>query len=284
MATYTKYKMLELPPEDEKYNIRVANKNNDIIDSEFHKLDLKNESQDKLLATKEDLNAHISDKNNPHEVTKSQINLGNVDNTSDMDKPVSTAQQSAINAALVQSNNYTDTKIAELIDDAPETLDTLKEIAEAFAENDTVIEAINGAIGTKANQTELGTHINNNVIHVTQSDKDDLNIAKTHADSTHARTDATKVEESETNGNIKINGIETSVYTHPNGTNPYGLTKSDIGLGNVENKSSATIRGELTKENVIAALGYTPPTTNGGITYSDSEPSGSTAGTTWIGT
>ena len=139
MATYTKYKMLELPLEDEKYNIRVANKNNNIIDSEFHKLDLKNESQDKLLATKEDLSAHISDKNNPHEVTKSQINLGNVDNTSDMDKPVSMAQQSAINTALVQSNNYTDTKIAELIDGAPETLDTLKEIAEAFAENDTVI-------------------------------------------------------------------------------------------------------------------------------------------------
>lgn len=39
-------------------------------------------------------------------------------------------------------------------------------------------------------------------------------------------------------------------------------TKADIGLGNVENKSSATIRGELTKANVTTALGYTPPTTN----------------------
>ena len=44
-------------------------------------------------------------------------------------------------------------------------------------------------------------------------------------------------------------------------------TKSDIGLGNVENKSSATIRGELTKDNVTKALGYTPPTTN--TTYND---------------
>lgn len=43
-------------------------------------------------------------------------------------------------------------------------------------------------------------------------------------------------------------------------------SKSDIGLGNVENKSSATIRGELTKANVTTALGYTPPTTN--TTYS----------------
>jgi hypothetical protein len=40
------------------------------------------------------------------------------------------------------------------------------------------------------------------------------------------------------------------------------LAKEDVGLGNVENKSSATIRGELTKANVTTALGYTPPTEN----------------------
>ena len=43
-------------------------------------------------------------------------------------------------------------------------------------------------------------------------------------------------------------------------------SKSDVGLGSVENKSSATIRDELTKDNVTKALGYTPPTTN--TTYS----------------
>lgn len=36
------------------------------------------------------------------------------------------------------------------------------------------------------------------------------------------------------------------------------VTKSDVGLGNVENKSSATIRSEITKDNVTTALGYTP--------------------------
>lgn len=36
------------------------------------------------------------------------------------------------------------------------------------------------------------------------------------------------------------------------------ITKAGIGLGNVENKSSATIRSELTSSNVAAALGYTP--------------------------
>ena len=44
--------------------------------------------------------------------------------------------------------------------------------------------------------------------------------------------------------------------------NPHNVTKSDIGLSNVENKSSATIRGELTKTDVTNALGYTPPTTD----------------------
>ena len=88
----------------------------------------------------------------------------------------------------------------------------------------------------------------------------DIEALQDHANSTHARTDATKVEASSTNGKIKINGTETTVYTHPSGTNPHGTTKSDVGLGNVENKSSATIRGEITKSNVTTALGYTPYT------------------------
>lgn len=65
-------------------------------------------------------------------------------------------------------------------------------------------------------------------------------------------------------------------YDHSQKTgNPHGTTKADLGLGNVENKSSATIRGELTKANVTTALGYTPPTTD--TTYS-------TGSTTYSGT
>lgn len=44
-----------------------------------------------------DLQDHIEDVSNPHAVTKSQVGLGNVDNTSDADKPVSTATQTALN-------------------------------------------------------------------------------------------------------------------------------------------------------------------------------------------
>jgi hypothetical protein len=41
--------------------------------------------------------AHTGNTNNPHGVTKSQVGLGNVDNTSDANKPVSSATQSALN-------------------------------------------------------------------------------------------------------------------------------------------------------------------------------------------
>lgn len=42
------------------------------------------------------VDSHIANKSNPHRVTKAQVGLGNVNNTSDADKPVSTAQATAI--------------------------------------------------------------------------------------------------------------------------------------------------------------------------------------------
>lgn len=53
---------------------------------------------------------HIENKNNPHEVTKDQVGLGNADNTSDLDKPISTATQTALNGKV----NTTDLGNAEL--------------------------------------------------------------------------------------------------------------------------------------------------------------------------
>ena len=43
------------------------------------------------------VNAHTDRVDNPHSVTKAQVGLGSVDNTSDADKPISTAQATAIN-------------------------------------------------------------------------------------------------------------------------------------------------------------------------------------------
>lgn len=49
-----------------------------------------------VTALETKVNNHIANKANPHGVTKSQVGLGNVNNTSDADKPVSTAQATAI--------------------------------------------------------------------------------------------------------------------------------------------------------------------------------------------
>ena len=54
----------------------------------------------------------------------------------------------------------------------------------------------------------------------------------------------------------------SDVYAWAKAATKPTYTKSEVGLGNVENKSSATIRGELTKANVTTALGYTPPTSD----------------------
>lgn len=56
---------------------------------------------------------------------------------------------------------------------------------------------------------------------------------------------------------VQLNSTTLNTY---NGTSTVtmDITKSGLGLGNVENKSSATIRGELTASNVTTALGYTP--------------------------
>ncbi|APM40536.1 hypothetical protein [Clostridium kluyveri] len=67
-------------------------------------------------------------------------------------------------------------------------------------------------------------------------------------------TGANKVEQSSTNGNIKINGTEKTVYTHPgSGTNPHGTTKSDVGLGNVTNDAQVK-RTEMGTNNGVATL------------------------------
>jgi hypothetical protein len=70
--------------------------------------DLQAALDDKADAT--DLTTHTSDTSNPHSVTKTQVGLGNVDNTSDAGKPVSTATQTALDLkAPLASPTFTGT-------------------------------------------------------------------------------------------------------------------------------------------------------------------------------
>lgn len=66
----------------------------------------------KIAKAVKSLISHLADKNNPHGVTKTDVGLGDVDNTSDANKPVSTLTQSAIDSCLQDAKDYCDDKLA----------------------------------------------------------------------------------------------------------------------------------------------------------------------------
>jgi hypothetical protein len=86
------------------------------------------------------IQAHISDTENPHGVTKDQVGLGDVDNTSDADKPVSTAQQAALDDKVdkvtgkgLSENDFTDTLKGKLDNIAEQaTKGSISAILETF--------------------------------------------------------------------------------------------------------------------------------------------------------
>lgn len=67
-------------------------------------------------AVQTNLETHINNKSNPHEVDKAQVGLGNVDNTSDANKPISTATQNALNSKFNASDGNA---LKQTIEDMP---------------------------------------------------------------------------------------------------------------------------------------------------------------------
>lgn len=99
----------------------VTNGINTTIQNNYEILDTKIDDEISRAKNKEteinnDLTAHKNSTNNPHNVTKEQVGLGNVNNTSDLDKPISTAVQTALNlkannsdlATVAKSGSYND--------------------------------------------------------------------------------------------------------------------------------------------------------------------------------
>ena len=99
----------------------VTNGINTTIQNNYETLDTKIDDEISRAKNKEteinnDLTAHKNSTNNPHNVTKEQVGLGNVNNTSDLDKPISTAVQTALNlkannsdlATVAKSGSYND--------------------------------------------------------------------------------------------------------------------------------------------------------------------------------
>lgn len=190
--------------------------------------------------------------------------------------------------ALTDAKSYADKKVAALVNGAPETMDTLKEVSDALDANKDVVDALNAAIGNKANQSDLTAHTGNVDIHVTKEKKTAWDSAATHAGTAHAPSNAERntIVSVKKNGEEVVPGVDRSVdikvptktseltndsgyitkaYVHPTGdgnmhvpatgTTNNGkvlkagatagsatwsqLTKSDVGLNNVDNTADA---------------------------------------------
>ena len=85
------------------------------------------------------LSNHTSRTDNPHHVTKAQVGLGNVDNTSDADKPISTATGNAL--------DNLDTKVTDINSTLSEKIADVNSSATLWSESDGNISRVSGNVG-----------------------------------------------------------------------------------------------------------------------------------------
>lgn len=179
-----------------------------------------------------ELETHATDTSNPHGVTKAQVGLSKVDNTSDADKPVSTAQAAAIadakkagtdaQAALTSHNTNTSAhndlrlelkalsdRINAALDSDDTTLDQMSEVVAYIKSNKTLIDSITtGKVSVEDIVNDLVTNVANKPLSAAQG------VAL----------------------KALIDDVTTSLSSHTgNKSNPHGVTKSQVGLGNVPN-------------------------------------------------
>ena len=210
----------------------------------------------KIMKAIADLSSHLSNKSNPHTVTKAQVGLGSVDNTSDANKPVSTAQATAIADAksagtTAQANMNTHiadtlnphsvTKAQISLGNVDNTSDMGKPVSTAQA---TAIADAKSA-GTVA-QTNLNTHTANksNPHAVTKEQVGLGNVANVSVnDQTPTYTQASTLTNIVSGEKLsvslgKIMRAITNLTSHlSNKDNPHAITKTQVGLGNVDNTS-----------------------------------------------
>ena len=101
------------------------------------------------------LTAHTTNTNNPHNVTKSQIGLSNVDNTADLNKPISTATQNALNNKADKATTlsgygitdaYTKTEIDNKISSVYKFKGSVEDVEDLPADGNTVGDVYNVVI------------------------------------------------------------------------------------------------------------------------------------------
>lgn len=156
-------------------------------------------------AVQTNLETHINNKFNPHEVTKAQVGLGNVDNTSDANKPISTATQNALNSKFNASDGNA---LKQRVDNIPELIAT-----------NITVDSDNDSVNISLDKTSIvdgtlsGTTIN-------------ISSATTSKAGILTPADKTKIDKIITNGNGTKYLSDNGTYKEVSG----GSSSSDINI------------------------------------------------------
>lgn len=158
-----------------------------------------------INAVQTNLETHINNKSNPHEVTKDQVGLGNVDNTSDANKPISTATQTALNGKFSATDGNA---LKQRVDNIPELVAT-----------DITVDSDNDSVNISLDKTSIvdgtlsGTTIN-------------INSATASKAGILVPTDKSKIDKIITNGNGTKYLSDNGTYKEVSG----GSSSSDINI------------------------------------------------------
>lgn len=173
--------------------------------SDKSKLDsLKSQAEIDELVTK--LDTHISNKSNPHSVTKVQVGLGNVDNTSDANKPISNATQNALNSKFNASDGNA---LKQTIENMPNLVVTEGSLSHK-----------NDSISLSLRQQDLKDQANTDSILLT------FNPATDNTAGIILPSDKTKIDKIITNGNGTKYLSDNGTYKEVSG----GSSSSDINI------------------------------------------------------
>ena len=167
-------------------------------------------------------NEHLNDFNNPHRITKFQVNLGNVDNTSDLDKPISTATQTELD--LINSTISDINDEIEIIEEQQAALITTEQLEDSII---TTTKLANDSVTVdkiqSASDNQLMISRNNEVVWDTISEAN----LKTNSVSTNKIQDLAITTSKIANGNIDSNKLASDITLFGNPTRFSSLELDD---------------------------------------------------------
>lgn len=221
----------------------------------------------------ESLEVHTTNYNNPHKVTKSQIGLGNVDNTSDKNKPVSDAQRKYIdtqdNNILATLKAYTDSAKSDLNNIITSKTDSIQNSLNSHIADNNAHNITTRLDGLKASMTSYVDSSISNLIggapaildtlyELSNALGNDPNFVTTITNMIGSKVNASDVVTTPTaNKILKLNGnaqYPPSVIAQ-NATNRFFTDAERVKLAAIEAGATKTIiTNNLTMTNVGTAL------------------------------